>query len=203
MEDNVRTFVAIEFHGHVRSALVKLVGQLARARVDGLRPVNPLETHLTLKFLGNLPSARLESMASEIRRAVSGQHSFTIALNGAGVFPKKDEPRVLWVGIDGDLSALSALHKAVEDALEKLGFSRERREFSPHLTVARIRNGTPADDRWRAREALFSATTFDQVIRIDVDHISLMQSILLPEGATYLRLARITLTDPDAQIAAN
>ena len=203
MKDSVRAFVAIELPDRARTALAELVEQLKRARVRGLRPVSPTGIHLTLKFLGDVPVTQVESIAAEIRRAASGQRSFSVVLDGVGVFPKRGEPRVLWVGLDGDLPALLALHQAVEDSLERLGYARERRDFSPHLTVARIRDGTPSDERRRAREALLSATAFDSGLRIDVDHVSLMQSILLPEGAKYLRLARITLSGAAAQGTAH
>ncbi len=90
------------------------------------------------------------------------------------------------------MSPLLALHQQVEDALATLGFAKDRRGFNPHLTVARIRDGSSKADRQRAAEAIFS-TRVQPGLRIDVDSISLMQSTLLPDGAVYESLASIPI----------
>ena len=192
MTESIRVFVAIELSDQVRNALSDLVGDLRRAHIQGLRAVDPQGIHLTLKFLGNVSEARIEPIVSDVSRVVSEHRSFSVALDGVGVFPSKTRPRVLWVGLGGDLPALQELHQGVEAALYGLGFAREKREFSPHLTVGRIHDGAPASDRHRAAEALFAAP-LDSNAQTEVDSVSLIRSILLPQGAKYQRIAHMPL----------
>ena len=96
-------------------------------------------------------------MVAQVSRVVRGSRAFTLSLDGVGVFPGGAEPRVLWVGVDGDLPSLLEVQRGIEEVLAGLGHAREGREFSPHLTVARLRRGTPSVDRRRARDALLSA----------------------------------------------
>ena len=192
MTENVRAFLAIELSDQARNALTDLVAELRRARVTGLRAVDPHGIHLTLKFLGDVPQARIESIVSQVSRAVASHRSFSVELNGVGVFPGKARPRVLWVGVGGDLSSLRELHRGIEATLEGLGFAGDKRDFSPHLTVGRVRDGAPSSERQRAAQSLFAAP-FDSGARINVESVVLMRSILLPQGARYERLALMPL----------
>ena len=99
---------------------------------------------------------------------------------------------MLWVGIQGDLTPLVSLHKDIEEALEGLGFARDGRDFSPHLTVGRLREGASREERQRAAEALSSAR-IGPGLRIPVNSLSLMQSLLHPDGAVYECLVSMPL----------
>ena len=198
MTETVRVFVAIGLSDQARNVLTDLVAELTRARVRGLRAVDPHGIHLTLKFLGNVPEARIASIVSEVSAVVAEHRPFSVELSDVGVFPNEASPRVLWVGVGGDLTELRELDQGVEGTLEGLGFARKRREFSPHLTVGRIRDGAPASDRRRATEALFAAP-FDSSAQIQVESVSLIQSILLPQGARYHRLALMPLASAGSQ----
>ena len=184
--------MAIELPPEVKAALADLAAQLDRANLRGLRLVRPQGIHLTLKFLGDLPADEVEPVAEAVSQIAKEHSPFTLALGGPGVFPDRDVPRVLWVGIEGDPAPLMALHLSVEKSLAALGFPRDNRGFSPHLTVARIRDGTSERDRKRAVEALFSAGT-GLGLQIDVGEVSLMQSTLSPDGARYARIASAPL----------
>ena len=192
MTEEIRAFVAIELPDRVKDELANLVDQLRHARVRGMRLVNPQGIHLTLKFLGNVPQARVEAIVEGVSRAAAAHPPFAVALGAVGVFPNAAEPRVLWVGVLGDLDSMIELHKAVDGALVGLGYAGEKRQFSPHLTVARISRGTSSADRRNASEALYSAQ-LDSGLAIPVESIGLVRSILRPEGATYQRLARMPL----------
>ena len=200
MTETLRVFVAIELPQHAREALAALVRELGRARVKGLVPVRPHGIHLTLKFLGDVPRAEIEPIVAQVSRVVSGSRGFTLTLDGVGVFPGGAAPRVLWVGVDGDLPPLLEVQRGIEGVLADLGHTREAREFSPHLTVARVRRGTPSVDRRRARDALLSAP-WVLGLRIDVASISLMSSELSPDGARYHRLAHMPLAGRSASDA--
>jgi 2'-5' RNA ligase len=96
---------------------------------------------------------------------------------------------------------LLSLHQRAEEALREPGFARERREFSPHLTVARLKDRTAPIDGQRAVEALLSAREFESGLGMNVESVSLMRSVLLPDGARHQRLASMPLADDSAQVA--
>ena len=193
MTETVRAFLAIELPDEVTAALASVTEAVGNAGVRGVRVVKPQDVHLTLKFLGNVPSSEIDSIVAAVTPVVAAQRPLTVELGGTGAFPGTGRARVLWVGVGGDLTALRQLQEGIEGALEPMGHARESRGFSPHLTVARIRDGTPPADRRRAVEAASSADRFVSRARIDVRSVSLIRSILRPEGARYERLARIPL----------
>ena len=198
MTESVRAFLAIELIDEVKGALAHLVEELRRAEVRGLRPVKPEGMHLTLKFLGDVPRAQVELLVAEVSRVVVEVREFAVELGGVGVFPDGTAPRVLWVGVEGDLTSLRLLHRCMEEALQGLAYGRERRDFSPHLTLARISDRAPSAERRRAREALSSAG-WEPGLRVDVEAVSLIRSVLLPQGARYQRLALMPLAGVAAQ----
>ena len=119
---NVRAFIAVGVTEEARSALAALVEHLRRAQVRWLRPVDPNGIHLTLRFLGDVPESRIEPLTAEVSRVVSRHRPFTLHLSGAGAFPSGSRPRVLWVGLDGDLASQRRLYQQLGVALEELGF---------------------------------------------------------------------------------
>ena len=182
--EKIRAFVAIEMPEEARTRLAGVVRRLQNARLNGVRTSRPEGIHLTLKFLGDIPRQQLGPIENALRAALEEHGPFRLNLGEPGVFPNANRPRVLWVGVNGDVGALEALAGAVEEALEPLGFPSDKRGFNAHLTVARIRDGTPAGDRQQAAEVL-NAKAEDSIIEIDVNAVSLMRSTLHPTGATY------------------
>ncbi|MDE2970262.1 MAG: RNA 2',3'-cyclic phosphodiesterase, partial [Chloroflexota bacterium] len=119
---------------------------------------------------------------------------FELALEGVGAFPDGGTPRVLWAGVTGETRSLAALARAVDEACAGLGFPRERRAFSPHLTIARLRDTATVEDRRQAAEAL-TAVGLERSDGFRVDEVHLIKSTLTPLGAVYesmhtTRLAR-------------
>ena len=188
--ETIRAFVAIELPEQVRKVLAGLVDQLNAADLRGVRIVRPAGIHLTLKFLGDVPTARVDSIVSALARAAEGHQPFVLNLGAAGVFPNRSRARVLWVGVDGDLERLSSLQEQVERELRAAGFVHEMRDFNPHLTLGRIRDGASSSDKRRVLDALFAAD-FDTGQPIDVEYVSLMSSTLLPQGAVHERVSRL------------
>ena len=193
MSDSIRAFLAIELPPQVKDALASLVEEIGRADIPGLRLVRPEGIHLTLKFLGDVPVDQVDSIVAALSQIAGEHRPFTLRLGGVGVFPNRSSARVLWVGVEGEITPVLSLQRQIETALAALGFPRERRRFSPHLTVGRIRDGTSRADRRRAAEALCSAQ-LEPGLRIVGDSAVLMRSILLPSGAVYERLASAPLS---------
>ena len=145
--------------------------------------------HLTLKFLGSVDEARLAEIAAAIGGAVTAVEPFDIAVRGLGAFPTVDRARVLWAGVSAGASPLAALADAVEGRLAALGFAREARAFSAHVTLGRVRearrNPTLAEALTRAAHVELGSAR--------VDHVRLMQSRLSPQGARYEERAELPL----------
>ncbi len=192
MSDTIRAFIAVELPEDVKAELAKLIERLRRSGARGLRLVRVEGIHLTLKFLGNVPQARVEPITDALRHAAERHSPFKARLGDVGVFPDRRNPRVLWVGLQGDLEPLKALQGDVEEALARMGFARESLAFSPHLTLARLQDGASPTDRRTAAEALFLAE-FKTGLEINVESANLIRSILKPGGAVYETLASVPL----------
>jgi 2'-5' RNA ligase len=190
MPDSLRLFVAIELPGEVREALSRLQHELQRRGLERLRWVRPEGIHLTLKFLGPTPAERLPAIENALVGAVEGGAEHELALGKLGTFGGS-RPRVLWMDLTGHVDAIRRLQERVESAMNGLGFEREARGWSPHVTLARVRPET-------AREAAgaISRAMPDVEIRtglIPVREVSLMRSTLRPSGAVYERIAAFPL----------
>ena len=192
MSSTVRAFLAIELDSGPRSAVAGVIDTLVKARLPGLRPVRPERVHVTVKFLGNIDAGQVEAVTNAVSRTASEHDPLSLQLGPTGAFPNTRAPRVLWIGLEGDVTLLRSLQGAMEDPLAGLGFERERRGFSPHLTVARIRDGTSQANRRRAGEVLLSAP-LEEGIAFKGAAVSPMRSTLGPGGAVYDRLASVPL----------
>ena len=194
----IRTFIAIELDAPLRGALAEFQTRL-RSRV--MKELNPdarlqwvrLESiHLTLKFLGDIEESQVSEVHAALALAVASRARFALAVGGVGVFPDLRQPRVLWVGLgegEGERAGkepLIQLAGSIDEVLEVIGFPRERRPFSPHLTLARIKEG--ARGIGRALTASGVMTEPAQLGRLPVQAVSLMKSELRPSGAVYTRL---------------
>ena len=196
MPDDIRAFLAIQLPDDVTAALGNLSNQVARARIGGLKPVRPENMHLTLKFFGNVNAREVDSIIDVVTIATKSIRMFTLRLGNVGAYPNNRSPRVLWVGLDGDVASLQDAHRRIENALEQIAIKSDSREFRPHLTIARIRDRASYIERRKAAEALFSAE-FRSGLPILVDKVTVMRSVLLPEGPQYSSLAELSLIGND------
>ena len=196
MSDDIRAFLAIQIPDDVTVALGHLTDQLAQARLGGLKPVRPENMHVTLKFFGSVNARHVDSIVDTVTRAVKAIRPFTLRLGNVGAYPDNRSPRVLWVGLDGDVALLQDAHRRIETALGQIAIRPDSREFRPHVTIARIRDRASNIERRRAAEALFSAELRSGLL-VPVERISLMRSVLLPEGPQYTSLAELSLVGND------
>ena len=190
--DEIRSFIAIELPEEARSGLGKLRNELERVEHAFVKWVNPEGIHLTLKFLGSIPSKQVAEVGEAMEGATRGISPFHLEISGLGAFPNLKQPRVLWVGISGELDKLLGLQRNIDSALSPLGFTKEKRPFVPHLTLARIRERASPGER-RTFGDLVVSTIFEDKYHIAVDAISLMRSQLTPAGAIYTRLSVVGL----------
>jgi RNA 2',3'-cyclic 3'-phosphodiesterase len=180
----IRAFIAIELSKEIQSQLEQVSAQL-KERLVGLpiRWVAVENVHLTLKFLGDVSLSNLDILKKILRSAGSAHHPFEVSAGGLGAFPKPHRPRVVWVGLEAP-PELAALQHAIDVETARLGYAREERPFSPHLTVGRVsRNATPADIRAVASVIEDFRVGFLGAARVDAVH--LYRSDLQPGGAIY------------------
>jgi 2'-5' RNA ligase len=186
--ESIRAFVAIELDADVLRRVESLQERIRADLPPGLiRWVRPEGIHLTLKFLGDTQGNRIEAVAQAMQDACTPIAPFTLSIGGLGVFPDPRRPRVLWLGMDEPTGTLNQLQGQVEQALSPLGFPSERRRFTPHLTLGRVKRGRkPAE-----LEALgqYATRAKVRVGEMEVRCVYLMRSDLRPTGAVYTELA--------------
>ena len=190
--EEIRSFIAIELPEEAKEGLARLRKELERDEHKFVKWVAPGGIHLTLKFLGNIPSKRVAEITEAIQEAAQGISPFHLEISGLGAFPNLRQVRVFWVGIGGEVDKLSQLQQNIDSALAALGFAKEERSFMPHLTLARIREGSSPPER-RSFGELVGSTIFEDKYHIEVEAISLMRSQLKPTGAIYTCLSVVRM----------
>lgn len=190
----IRSFVAIELTEEVKSVLLNAQDAMREsmgAGASAVRWVRPESTHLTLQFLGDVPVRVLPAVQDAIRRGCAGTSPFSLEVGGLGVFPNQRRPRVVWVGLRGDEGDMETLHRlqtSIADALKPLGFKPDK-EFHPHLTLGRVREGARQDDYASIARAVSNTLVPQLAAPFRVDAISLMRSELRPAGSIYTQTA--------------
>ena len=193
--EQIRSFIAIELPDELKSELVQLEARLKSGGQFRVKWVDPNGIHLTLKFLGDIAADRVEEIVGAMEEAARGISTFQLKVKGLGVFPNPKRAQVAWVGLSGEVDKLAQLQKSVESKLAPLGFAPEARRFTPHLTLARLRNQVSPDERQRFGQ-LITGTAFEADCAIEVAAISLIRSQLTREGAIYTRINSARLEKP-------
>lgn len=183
----IRTFICTEIPQSIKVRIGELQNELRKTgtSVSWTRPSN---IHLTLKFLGAVPASRIERVSKAVERAASGISPFEIEVVGTGCFPSARNPRVLWVGLTNVPDTMNELYSNIESELEREGFPREKRKFSPHLTIGRVR--TPGTGASVAEQLI--ARGFEPE-RFTATEVIVMRSDLKPTGSIYTAQAVIRL----------
>jgi len=184
----IRAFLAIELPDSLRPGLAQVQEELKRSRAD-VRWVAPRNIHLTLKFFGNVPDDEIEALAAAARLAAAEAVPLQLQVTMAGAFPSPNAPRVVWLGLGGDLVPLTQLFYRLEKAFAALGYPPEGRVFNPHLTLGRVKS--PAN-RERLAKMLEKMPPVDWP-PFEVKELILFQSVLSPQGSKYTPLQVIPL----------
>jgi RNA 2',3'-cyclic 3'-phosphodiesterase len=191
----LRAFIAIEMSAEIRRGLDRVASELKQRLKDVPVRWVPVENiHLTLKFLGDVSVSNIEMLKKILAGEATRHNSFEISVGELGAFPSPRRPRVIWVKVEAP-SALANLQTGVENETARLGYSREERPFSPHLTLGRVaRNAGPADIR-RIGDALESYKV-GFLGATPVTLVKLYRSELGPGGAVYSCLFNAPLGSP-------
>jgi len=180
--------VAIRLDEAVRAALGAAIEGLRRVARD-VAWVAPENLHLTLRFLGRVREALTPQLVVALTRATAGLTAFEANVAGLGAYPSPARARVIWAGVGRGTDALVELAGRVDAALAGLGFEREPRAFSPHVTLGRVR--VPRRDPSLADALL--AGEGREFGRLSVERVTLMRSDLSSRGARYTELAAARL----------
>jgi 2'-5' RNA ligase len=181
-----RLFIAIEMPSAIRQTVFDHIARLRQTEpkinASWSRENN---LHLTLKFLGDTPTAKVQAVADAVRDVAQRFKSFDLTVGGCGAFPAKGRPQVLWIGINDANGNLFNLHRKLDAECGRLGFEREKRPFHPHLTIARLRNSEGS----RRATQLHAEMTFPPQ-HVQVSEIVLFRSELLSEGPRHTAISR-------------
>jgi 2'-5' RNA ligase len=187
MNSLIRTFVAIELPDNIQKALARHLAPLrSNPRLHALRWVPAHQTHLTLRFFGDISASNLDVLAGLLQREAARHPPFFIRLGELGVFPNERRPRVLWVGVNA-AKTLYSLQTGIEHAARQLGYEPEERDFRPHITLARLRQPVTMQTRHTLLEALHTYT-LPPLGDIHVNYITIFKSVLTPQGPIYTPL---------------
>ena len=182
MSQTIRSFIAIDIDDPSTIAAITRFDVALQATGANLKLVDPQNLHLTLRFLGNVASSRLSEIQDRLDDIVF--HPFHATVKGVGVFPSQRRVNVVWIAFEtGHLEMIDLYHQ-VNTILTQFGFQPERRRFSPHITIARVRSGK---NRVQLIEAIVDAeaTLFGS---FHVDALKLKKSVLTPQGPIYTTL---------------
>lgn len=175
----IRTFVAITLDDRAKRSIHRVQKEL-QPKVRGVRWVHPELLHLTVKFLGEIEDGWVVDASEALRRVAARTAPFVLRVGDTGCFPQRGPVRVVWAGIEQEGSQLADLVEAVEAMMEEAGFERERRSFSAHITMGRIR-----DDRSRGELRSLVGGAVLKPVDVPVSNLVVMASDLSSSGPTY------------------
>lgn len=189
IKEETRAFIAIDLPPVFLEAIGSLQDELKTGR-SGVRWVKSDNIHLTLKFLGEVPDKLLGELENVLTLVCNSHANLELSMGKPGGFPNIERPRVIWLGLEGELEKLDALKQEIEKGCSSVGLPREKRSFHPHLTLGRVKDwrkaaATLTDLLGRAKTV--TADTFT------VNAVHLYRSDLTRDGAVYTKLKSFPL----------
>jgi 2'-5' RNA ligase len=184
-EKPIRAFLAIDLPIEVLNEIRSIQSGLSKTLQGMLRWVRPEAIHLTLKFFGDISGDDIVTISRVMEDHVNGTGPLALDVKTLGVFPDMNRPRVIWLGISGDVERLIRLQKSMDKKLHEIGFAKEERPFRPHLTLARIKEPKGLIGLAKIVENSDNYTAG----HFDAGGLTLFGSQLTPKGAIYTKLA--------------
>ncbi|MBW2707949.1 MAG: RNA 2',3'-cyclic phosphodiesterase [Deltaproteobacteria bacterium] len=180
----IRSFLAFELPPDIKRVIseVSRAGKplpldLAWAKSDNI--------HLTMVFLGNVFEDKIQSIGETVKKVCAGFDPFEVSPGGVGFFGNRRYPRVLWMGLHGDVHRMGCFRDALQQSLKPFGIKTERRPFKPHLTLGRFKKGTRP---WPHLDHMISEYANLKGQTCSLKELVLFKSDLTPEGAIYTKL---------------
>lgn len=188
--EQARLFWAVNLPAEIKTKLAFLQSLLRGVSAD-VKWVEQQNLHLTVKFMGDVDRRKINDIVQAVELAVADSGPISLEFHGTGFFPHSRQPRVIWVGVRGEVDKFRRLHQLVEKNLIAFGFPPESKGFSPHLTVGRVRSPKGVGDLVQSLEA--AAQELACFGRVDVTTIELMGSELTRKGPVYSVVAGVKL----------
>lgn len=191
-----RLFISIPMPVAVVDLVDSLVSRFSAEPLP-VRWIAPDTSHLTLHFLGDTSPERAELLKLALPSVVGKREAFEIHTSNLGVFPNDREPRVIWLGLQGELAHYDKLYTDLANGLRKLEFEIEDRHPRPHITLGRVRDNPTAADHLGIRKVVndwdLTRTLKDEPVEIRVDRVDLVRSFLLKTGPRHEVVASVPL----------
>lgn len=183
---SIRTFLALDPPPEVRKEIKIIQGRMREILRGDVRWTNPDGMHLTLKFFGNVFETDVDRISQVIGKITAQVAALVLDIKTVVAFPNTKRPRVIWLGIKGDVEPLVRLHEEIDRELLTLGFSKEERPFRPHLTLGRVKTpgGIAGLEDITAKGDDYTAGSFT------ARGLVLFKSDLTPRGAVYTELVK-------------
>jgi len=183
----MRSFIAIEVPTAIKASIDGIIRAVS-GEARGIRWVSTENIHLTIKFLGDVRDDIVAEIENRLKLIGKRYHPFSVGIRGLGSFPNFNNPNVLWLGVEAS-DQLEALYREIDVTLSDMGFQKDNRRFSPHLTIARVK------DRHNIGPVLKELSTYKDAFfgTIEIREILLMKSVLKPSGAEHSKAAVIEL----------
>jgi 2'-5' RNA ligase len=184
-------FVGVELSDAARELAADNAGLLRRrlGKTLDARWVPPENMHVTVRFIGYVADEKVPGLLEALTQSLD-VGPFEIELDGCGRFPPHGAPRVLWIGVTQGLRSLAALHEEFNRRVAPFGYEPDGRPYSAHLTLARIKDA-------RSAAAKSVDTVFESIraatVKLQVDAVTVFESRLSPQGASYIPVHRIPL----------
>lgn len=189
----LRAFIAVQLSDELKRQIGSVQEELRRelsGRIGKIGWTNPNSIHLTLKFLGDIRESQIQPLQGVLQRAAAPAQPFSLEARGVGAFPNPRAPRVIWLGLvggSGEMGALRRLQAEIENGTAELGFQKEARAFTPHLTLARIRDRVDQG----VLDKILAANQNRAVGRFTAASVGLIRSELRPSGTVYTTLVEV------------
>jgi RNA 2',3'-cyclic 3'-phosphodiesterase len=189
--ETLRLFIALALPEAVQQQCVRLISMLKKDIKTGVRWEAGEKIHITLRFLGDTPSATLPTLIESLDGLSQDHAPIMLRLAGLGAFPNWRSPNVLWLGFEPN-AALDHLHRDLEQRLAGMGISKDKRKFHPHLTLGRV-NRSCSPEEIRQIQTACQQLNLPTYPDFQTRHVVLFQSTLQPNGPIYQALHTINL----------
>lgn len=193
MKPFVRAFIAVDISPSVRTEARKALKDVAAA-FPNVKWVDDENFHVTLKFLGSVPTTDLHRVVRAVETACRGFEQFDLLFEGVGAFPNAENPRTIWIGVGDGVREIRRLASRIDDEMAKIGYPPENREFSPHLTVGRARQKDREESFAGGLSRMISERANVFIGTSPVDAVVVYSSELERGGPKYEALAEIELS---------
>lgn len=181
----IRTFIAIEIPEEIQKRVALLAQSLSGSGTN-VRWVKQENIHVTLKFLGDVEEARIEELARSVAEVTKRMAPFEVSLSVVGVFPSMRSPRIVWVGVGEGEETIEQLQKGIEENLARIGFPKEDRKYTPHITIGRVKSKRGVEELVaKLKQTSFNSEPFR------AEGVTVFGSKLTPQGPIYTKLREI------------